>query len=272
MLQFHVDAATCIHCGECAADCPAGIIRLDELPEIVDPSRCYRCLHCYAVCPTGALSILGHDPKDAASLQDALPTAQQMANLVKWRRSTRRYVEENVSPQLIDDLLATACHAPTGVNAQGVMFTVVRDKAFMADLRQEVISRLEGLAAANAMPGGLAGQYLGYTLAAWKADGKDVMLRGAPHLLLTSAPKSVPSPVQDTHIALTTFELLAQAHGLGTLWDGIFMMALSVFPDLVDFLRIPRDHAIGFALLFGKPAVQYHRPAKRGPATVNMLG
>lgn len=68
------------------------------------------------------------------------------------------------------------------------MFTVVRDKAFMADLRQEVISRLEGLAATNAMPGGLAGKYLGYTLAAWKTEGKDVMLRSAPHLLLTSAP------------------------------------------------------------------------------------
>lgn len=272
MLDFHVDAATCIQCGECAADCPANIITLDELPKIVDPSRCYRCLHCYAVCPTGALSILGHDPRDGASLQGARPTAHEMNNLVTWRRAVRRYVDENVSPELIDELLATACHAPTGVNAQGVLFTVVRDRAFMADLRLEVIARLEGLVAANAMPAGLAGQYLGYTLTAWKTEVKDIMFRGAPHLLLTSAPPSVPCPVQDTHIALATFELLAQAHGLGTLWDGIFMMALSIFPDLVDILRVPRDHAIGYAMLFGKPAVQYHRPAKRGPVNVNMLG
>ena len=90
-------------------------------------------------------------------------------------------------------------------------------------------------------------------------------------MLLTSTPPGVPCPVQDAHIALTTFELLASAHGLGTLWDGMFMMALAVCPELKETLRIPADHAIGYAMLFGRPDVQYHRPVKRGPATVNIL-
>jgi nitroreductase len=109
-------------------------------------------------------------------------------------------------------------------------------------------------------------------VSSWKTQGRDVILRGAPHLLVTSAPKDAPCPVQDTHIALATFELLASSHGLGTLWDGLFMMALSVCPELVGRLGIPADHILGYAMLFGKPAVEYHRPARRGPAKVNMLG
>lgn len=272
MLHFRIDKDKCIQCGECAADCPAGIIAMRGFPEMGDESRCYRCQHCYAVCPTGALSILGLAPDEGVSLADALPTPRHMVNLVKWRRAVRRYADENLSPALIDDLLAAACHAPTGVNAQGVVFTVVRDRAVMADLRREVLDRLESLANEGRMPGGLSGQYLDYTVSAWKTEGKDIMFRGAPHMLLTSTPPAAPCPVQDTHIALTTFELLAQAHGLGTLWDGIFMMALAVCPDIRDLLRIPREHSIGYAMLFGKPAVVYHRPARRGPVQVNMLG
>jgi nitroreductase len=105
----------------------------------------------------------------------------------------------------------------------------------------------------------------------WRTEGRDAIFRGAPHMLLTSTPPGVPCAVQDAHIALTTFELLASSHGLGTLWDGMFMMALAVCPELRDTLRIPADHAIGYAMLFGRPDVQYHRPVKRGPAKVNIL-
>ncbi|WP_027190349.1 nitroreductase family protein [Fundidesulfovibrio putealis] len=274
MLQFHVDETLCVRCGECEADCPAGIIAMNDLPEIIDEERCYRCLHCYAVCPTGALSILGNDPAMAQAGPDApeLPSSAQMGNLIRWRRSVRRYQDENLPPELIDELLDTACHAPTGVNARDVLFTVVRNKEFMAFLSREIMARLSELEESGRLPGGLAGQYLAFVVSAWKTQGRDVILRGAPHLLVTSAPKSAPCPVQDTHIALVTFELLASSHGLGTLWDGLFMMALSVCPDLVERLGIPADHTLGYAMLFGKPAVEYHRPARRGPVRVNMLG
>jgi len=271
MIDFHIDRDKCIQCGECAADCPAGIIVMNDLPEVTDEQRCYRCLHCYTVCPTGAVSILGHTPDEGAETRN-LPSPAQLTNLVKWRRSVRRYRDENIAPALIDELLDTTCHAPTGVNAQGVVFTVVRDKAFMDTLRHKTLDALGALADSGRLPEGLAGQYLGWAVEAWRATGKDAIFRGAPHMLLTSTPAGVACPVQDMHIALTTFELLASAHGLGTLWDGMFMMALAVCPQLRDTLNIPADHAIGYAMLFGRPAVQYHRPVKRGPAKVNMLG
>lgn len=271
MIDFRIDTNACIQCGECAADCPAGIIAMEDFPVMVDETRCYRCQHCYAVCPTGAVSILGLTA-GVDTPKPNLPTPGQMSDLITWRRSVRRYKDENLDPALIDDLVATTAHAPTGVNAQGVVFTVVRDKAFMATLRQETLTRLGTLVDAGKLPEGLVAQYLGWAVHAWRTQKKDAIFRGAPHMLVTSTPPGIACPVQDVHIALTTFELLASTRGLGTLWDGMFMMALAVCPEIREILRIPADHAIGYALLFGRPAVQYHRPVRRGPAKVNMLG
>lgn len=272
MLSFSIDTSTCIQCGECVADCPAGIITMNGYPEITRQDKCFRCQHCYAVCPTGALSLLGLRAQDAPTITPALPTGEQLAHLVSTRRSIRRYRDENLPQKLINSLLQAACHAPTGINAQTVHFTVVRDKDFMNTFRQTMMNRLCAAADADALPQGLSGQYLGWVVKEWKTSGRDVALRSAPHLLLTSAPAGTACPLQDTHIALTTFELLAAANGVGTLWDGILMMALGVCPDLRTMLNIPADHTLGYAMIFGWPAVSYHRPVRRGPASINWLG
>ena len=98
-----------------------------------------------------------------------------------------------------------------------------------------------------------------------------MVFRGAPHLLITSAPKDAPCPVQDTHIALTTFQLMAHCRGVGTVWDGMVMMALALWPGLAARLEIPADHIVGYAMVFGEPAVEYHRTVQRGPANVNVV-
>lgn len=47
---------------------------------------------------------------------------------------------------------------------------------------------------------------------------------------------------------------------VGTVWDGICMMALAVCPEVVGKLGIPENHTLGYAIAFGAPAVQYQRP------------
>jgi nitroreductase len=126
--------------------------------------------------------------------------------------------------------------------------------------------------AAGAFPKeGFVGQYLGAAVKGWQEDGTDIIFRGAPHLLITSAPQSAPCPGQDTLIALTTFQLLAHARGVGTVWDGMLMMAFAVCPELPVRLGIPADHLLGYAIVFGEPAVEYHRTVQRGPALVNVV-
>jgi nitroreductase/NAD-dependent dihydropyrimidine dehydrogenase PreA subunit len=271
MLQFRIDEERCIQCGECVLECPAGVIAMDAYPRMTNEEGCFQCQHCLAVCPTAAVSILGKEPEASTELQGNLPDPASLATLIKGRRAVRRYRDRDLAPELIDHLLEVSCHAPTGVNARSVLFTVVRERLVMNRLREDLLGRLAKLRDADQLPGGLAAKYLGWTVTAWQEHGTDILFRGAPHLLITSAPADAPCPVQDTHIALTTFQLLAHAHGVGTVWDGICMMALAACPEVVGKLGIPENHTLGYALVFGDPAVEYQRTVQRGPALVNVV-
>ncbi|MFH1217090.1 MAG: nitroreductase family protein [Pseudomonadota bacterium] len=271
MIQFQIDEERCIQCGECAIDCPAGVISMDSYPKMSNEEGCFQCQHCLAVCPTGAVSILGKDPDASTSLAGNFPDPGKLETLIKGRRTVRRYSEKDLPPELIDELIDIANYAPTGVNNQGVLYTVIRETTVMNAFREAVMTRLAKIRDDGKLPEGFLGQYIGFAVQAWQDDGKDILFRGAPHLLLTSAPKDAPCPAQDTLIALTTFQLIAHARGVGTVWDGMFMMALSLCPDLSVILGIPENHTIGYAMAFGEPAVEYHRTVQRGPASVNVV-
>ena len=40
MLQFRIDEERCIQCGECALECPAGVIAMDAYPEMTNEAGC----------------------------------------------------------------------------------------------------------------------------------------------------------------------------------------------------------------------------------------
>ncbi len=272
MVQFRVDEQRCIQCGECVLDCPAGVIAMDDdCPQITNEAGCIQCQHCLAVCPEAAISILGKDPDASLPLTGNLPEPERLTTLIKGRRTVRRYQQRDMDPDRIDELLNIACHAPTGVNADAVLFTVIKQREVLHKLREQLIERLSKMHEEGRLPEGMVGNYMGLVVKAWQTREQDVLFRGAPHLLITSTPSDVPCPEQDPLIALTTFEFVAHAHGVGTVWDGIFMMALSVCPEVVPQLGIPADHTLGYAMAFGEPAVEYHRCVQRGPATMNVV-
>ncbi len=47
--------ADCISCGQCAANCPAGAIRIRKGRARISRRRCIRCFCCQEFCPTGAM-------------------------------------------------------------------------------------------------------------------------------------------------------------------------------------------------------------------------
>jgi nitroreductase/NAD-dependent dihydropyrimidine dehydrogenase PreA subunit len=268
MKEFVVDKELCIKCGMCAKDCPTGALAMDEFPEL-NEDVCFGCGHCLAVCPKGALSILGKCPADSTELKGHLPSAEQMETLIKGRRSVRDYRDEDVERETIQKLLDIAAHAPTGVNMQSVQFTVIDNKETMDTLRNEVYTKLAAVLSEEMPEADYILKYLSFAVKDRKENGSDMLFRGAPHLVITSSPIATPCPEADTHIALAYFELMAQAKGLGTLWDGMAKATLSMVPDLPARLGIPEDHLIGYAMVFGKPGVKYQRTVERGSANVN---
>ncbi len=261
MLEFKVDREKCISCGGCAADCPALIIDMQDGYPLIRPENeklCYRCQHCLAICPTAAISILGRDPQESLPLEGMLPQPEQLATLIRGRRSVRRYLDENLEPQLIEELLQTAWHGPSGHNSREVNFFVVEDRAVMAELRERAYQGIRQAVEQKRVPVRLA--FFKEFLPAWEKSGIDPVFRGAPHLLVATSPKRAAAPEVDCLIALTNFELLAQCQGVGTVWNGLAKWTLEkVVPQLRAGLGIPADHTIGYCMSFGPPAITYHR-------------
>jgi nitroreductase len=147
---------------------------------------------------------------------------------------------------------------PTGENGNSVRFTVVDDIDTMNKLREITYTAIIEAGEAGKVPEDLSFIYEFARL--WKKDGVDEVFRGAPHLVIASAPEDCPSPKEDTMIALSYFELLAVADGLGTLWDGMFKLTLEfIAPQLRKTFGIPDNHLVGYSMIFGKPAVKYAR-------------
>lgn len=272
MLQFSVNEETCIKCGECAADCPYSIIEMDQGYPRVNPEKegqCIECQHCFAICKPGALSVFGLDPADSIPLKGNYPDPARLETLMLGRRSTRRYRDEPVDRALIDRIMEVVRNAPTGVNSRSTHFTLVEDSAAMKALVEATYEGLRGKIEAEALPPGL--EFFGGILNAWD-NGVDILYRGAPHFLVVSAPDDGPSGSTDCIIAMSYFELLANSHGLGTLWDGLAKWALTaIAPEVATMLEIPEGHSIGYMMAFGKPAVKYHRTVQRPGGMVNKI-
>lgn len=272
MLDFIIDQTRCVRCGECAADCPVSIIDLEGesgLPRIPEhrQSRCIRCQHCLAVCPTAALSILGHDPDQCAPVLPQSPDLVE--NLIRSRRSVRRFSPEALDRDTLDRLMDVAAYAPTGKNQRRVRFTLVDDPAVMAEIRVRTMEGIRRAALEDSLPDGM--EFFATFLGPYDA-GRDIIYRHAPHMLIASAPRDSAAPEADPFIALSCFEIMAQSLGLGTLWCGFARWALqSVVPELGRALGIPADHRSMYAMMFGRPAVRYVRTVRREATGVHRV-
>ncbi|MBN2843811.1 MAG: nitroreductase family protein [Sedimentisphaerales bacterium] len=270
MLNFKVDEKLCVKCGLCVEDCPMKII---DMPEGSCPSvstakelSCLACQHCLAICPTGALSIMNRDPKDSIVLTKAsLPSPEQMATLIKGRRSVRKFKQENVSRELIDEMLAVVANCPTGINRQDLVFTVVDCKEYMDEFRAKIMDDLVQAAQLGAIPERY--DYLKKMIFYWKKSGVDVIFRSAPHFLVVSASSYAACPEEDVNLALAYFELLAASNGLGTTWCGNLKMALEVLPKYKKRLNLSST-TYYYPMIFGIPAVKYRRTVQRDDAAV----
>lgn len=274
MINFHVDQNKCVHCDACVADCPVGIIKMaeDNFPGITKEERCLRCQHCLAVCPTGAISILGRKPENSLPVPEKNEeNSQWLKGLIRGRRSVRQYMQEDLTSEEVSELLNTAWHAPTGHNDQTVRFSVVHGQEAMKAMKEEVYSSLAEVVGDLPRKSDPRFAMLGWAVSRWK-KGMDVIFRDAPNLLLAHAPKDATTPLEDCLIAMTTFELAAQAAGLGTLWIGMGKWAIGdICPGIKEKLGIPEDHVLGYAMIFGKPAVKYHRSVDRTPAPIHWV-
>lgn len=218
----------------------------------------------------GAISLLGLDPKDSVPLKGNYPSPEQMETLIKGRRSCRAFQKKGLDKETINKLLEITANAPTGVNTMQTLFTVVDDPAVMDSIRDDSYATLQQLVDADNLPERF--EFFSSFLAPWYDKGADTLYRGAPHMLVTSCPTAGPSTPADGYIAMSYFELMANAMGIGTVWCGLGKWMLeSLAPEVLARLNLPEDHTFVYMMMFGRPARKYHRTAQRGNANINRV-
>lgn len=263
-----IDREKCTGCGKCSLDCMVNAIEFDKSKKqpymIADGSKvCIHCQHCVAVCPTGALSIDGVTAENCPPLGE-LPESSRMMNLIRQRRSVRRFTDHELPAEVLDQLKSALHWTPTGCNDHRLQFFVA-GKAEIAQFKAVSDKWLKFLIKSGLM-GLLVPRYRRYFDKV--LGGADVIYRKAPHLIIVMAPKNAPCCRTDQVIALTQFDLLAQSLGVSTCWCGFAEYAFRLIPKLRRMIGCPKGYVIGGAMLFGKAAVSYKRAVQPEPFVI----
>lgn len=262
MALFSIDEEKCDLCELCVAACPAGLVAVmtdASVPTYVDRGEgaCFDCGHCVAACPTGALSHENASADDCLPIREGLEISkEEIAQLMQGRRSVRNFTDEPVARERIVELLDIARYAPSGCNAQPVQWLVVHDTRQVRQISESVVDGLRDMIRQD--PSSPLCGILDRLVSAWE-EGADVVARGAPHLILTYAPKADPLAPSACIIAQTYLELAASAVGLGACRMGLVDMTANTWPPLRELLALPRGHVVLASMAIGSPKFQYAR-------------
>lgn len=158
------------------------------------------------------------------------------------RRSVRAYAPEPVARETLEALIWDAAQAPppTAAYVRPWQFHVVQTRDRMA--------ALEGLAMDHVRANPPAGWN-----PAWLADPAFTIFRGAPNLILLTAPLGDANAAWDCCRAAQTLMLSAHARGLGTCWVGAAIPWLSTDEGRAA-LAIPQGHQPIATIVLGRPS------------------
>jgi len=269
-IVFKIDEGLCIGCKECVNDCPVSIIGFDKTPFIKNESHCLKCQHCLAVCPTGALSILGRHPSNSIESKNINMDSFELEKFIKFRRTIRKFKNDELSKEVIDRLIEITSYAPSGHNSKKTFLTITGTKAETDNFLAFVMKEFEIYLKNNELPESYS--FLKYVHYQYKKKNVDITFRGAPHVIVTSIPKGITISYEDTIIALSYFEIYANSLGIGTVWSGIGKYFFDILPNIKDYLKIPECNSIGYVMGFGIPEVKYYRTVQHDKLNYNILG
>jgi len=258
--QITIDQDRCKKDGACVAVCPARFLTLDEqgFPAEVAGGNCILCGHCVAVCPSGAITHADLPLETFLPAAKELPAPAVIDGFLNSRRSVREFKPRPVDHHTLEDLLDVARRAPTASNSQKLRWIVVDSAEKVHALSAEAVGWMRSLNNNPAM------------VARWEA-GYDVVLRGAPTLVVACAPADYAWGKQDCSIALTYLELAAEARGLGACWAGYLTHIAGLYAPLRQALSLPDGYAVCGALMLGEHKFTYRRVPPRKPLSVQWI-
>lgn len=274
MNHLVLDQDRCLHDGACVASCPISLLELTATERGATPTTdrgedCLRCGHCVAVCRAEALELTSLRRTELRPTHpDRSIRPEQTEQLLRARRSIRRYRDKLVPRELIERALDSARYAPTGINLQPVAWTVVNGRERVHELAASVLEWARGLVQQNHP---LAARLnFARFLASWE-KGEDAILRQAPHVVLAHTATGESTGPGSAIIAVTYFQLAAAALGLGTCWAGYLQIALNMSPQIAKQAHVPEGRQVHAATMLGFAKFDYRAIPPRKPLDITWV-
>jgi nitroreductase len=242
------------------------------------------------VCPEGSIKVNGRglSPWDLIPLppRDERASADQLQNLLKARRSVRRFSKRSVEPAAISRIVEMASSAPMGVPPWDIGCVVINDRNKVRELAGELVRGYEQFLKTfrpwmlRAMrPFVKKATYEQFSLfirplaqkyvTAWH-EGRDKLFYDAPAVIIFH--HSPYCEAAEAMIPCTYAMLAAESLHLGATIIGAAAPVLRRNPRLCDRLGIPRSNKPAVALIVGHPAVRFRKSVRRHFSSLSTNG
>jgi len=294
--MISIDKDKCSACGICGITCPRHIpetIEQGSIKEtIISAERlklCMECGQCEAVCPTQAI----HVDKLAGEIFEPVPkidlSEDQFLDLLKHRRSVRRYKDKPVPRDVLDRIMEAAHLAPTGTGSRSTGVIIIDDPVMLKSLSDRFFSLYGKLekALANPMARYIIRRKKGkktlnildsfvmpgmHWYSKWYKEGRgNEILRDCPVLILFYSPGSEPNGEDNCTIAAYHVILMAEILGVGTCFNHLIPPACNEDPEVKKMLGLPDSFDVYGSLTAGYPKYSFKSTIPRRLAEVRYL-
>ena len=257
MRQHHViiDRDKCVGCSRCASVCVAHniVIKNKKAETVLD--GCLMCGQCSAVCPKQAITVSGYHTDQKETQGDIRLDPREVLEVIRFRRSIRRFKQEPVPNEVIDQILEAGTLTHTAKNMQDVSFTVLeKEKNRIEQMAVSVFKKIKPI-----------------------ADLFSPMARNMKiddHFFFFNAPVVIVITAQDKTngiLAAQNMEYIAEANGLGVLYSGFFTMAANASHKIRKAIKVPKGKRAAMTLVLGYPDIKFLRSPQRKKAEATYM-
>jgi len=274
--MIQIDLNKCSKCGFCSRVCPAYIILFskEEGPSVKFPEVCISCGHCIAICPTDAIIHPKMDISDFNPIINPNISYDQYLNLVRNRRSIRRFMKEPISDEDIEKILNSVRYIPTAENSQALKYLIIKDQNQLMEIKKsmyKLMRKLKRLLDILFILKFLVPKRLQLGLKrlveTWEKYGEsgkeDPFLRQASTLIIIYAKKSNRLRIWDAGIACQNIMFAAETLGIGTVLNGYHTISVQFSKSVRKASKLPKKHKILASICLGYPAIKYNKTIYR---------
>ena len=182
--------------------------------------------------------------------------------LLKNRRSVRKYRDKPVAVDLIQEMIKESILAPNAGNEQPWQFIIVNNREMLKKISDESKKNILARIAAN--PNDYAKKYQGML----QNESFNVFYN-APCLVMILGLSRLKNLYVDCALAASYFMLAASSRGLGTCWVNLGTEIHD--PEMLRELAIPDDCTVVAPIILGYPEKIPPVPKRKEPEIVKII-